>query len=330
MSHCPIQYDGAVFLTPPAREVRDIVLRRAADGSRPGQRQDPYYVALCIEGGAMRGVTSAGMVSALEELGLVDAFDAVYGSSGGALNGAYLLAGQAAIGTTIYYENINNEKFISFARTFSSRPVIDIDFLVWHVMQHEKPLDTAAVLASPIPLFIVTSDVDSGERSVVKATDADHLLQMLRAGATMPIMAGPPASVGGARYWDALLTEPVPIPVADEEPVTHLVALLTRCAGAPGPTLSWFERFYVLPKIASVSPKLADRYRRRTRDYVDLIHHIDKGRTAKGRPVLALKPVGPGTDKLERRRDRLVNGAAQGFEAVYSAFADRPQASRSA
>jgi predicted patatin/cPLA2 family phospholipase len=319
-----------VQLTPPAREVRDIVLRRTADGSRPGERDDPYRVALCIEGGAMRGVTSAGMVSALEELGLLHAFDAVYGSSGGALNGAYLLAGQAALGTTIYYENINNEKFISFARTFSSRPVIDIDFLVWHVMQHEKPLDTAAVLASPIPLFIVSSDVDTGERSLVQATDADQLLQMLRAGATMPIMAGPPASVGGGRYWDALLTEPVPVPAADKAPVTHLVVLLTRCAGAPGPTLSWFERFYVLPKIASYSPKLAERYRTRTREYVDLIERLDNGRTANGRPVLALKPVGPGTDKLERRRDRLMNGAAQGFDAVCSAFADRLQASRSA
>jgi predicted patatin/cPLA2 family phospholipase len=319
-----------VHLTAPAREVRDIVLRRKAEGSRPGARNDPHRVALCIEGGAMRGVTSAGMVAALEEFGLLPAFDAVYGSSGGALNGAYLLAGQASLGTTIYYENINNDKFISFARTFSSRPVIDIDFLVWHVMQHEKPLDTAAVLASPIPLFIVSSNVDTGERHVVTATGADHLLQMLRAGATMPIMAGPPASVGDGRYWDALLTEPVPVPAADEAPVTHLVALLTRCPGAPGPTLSWFERMYVLPRIASYSPKLAERYRTRTNEYLDLIQRIDNGRTANGRPVLGLKPIGPRTDKLERRRDRLMNGAAQGFDAVRSAFTGEPYSSSSA
>jgi predicted patatin/cPLA2 family phospholipase len=319
-----------VQLTPPAREVRDIVLRRAAQGSRPGARNDPYRVALCIEGGAMRGVTSAGMVSAFEELGLLPAFDAVYGSSGGALNGAYLLAGQAAIGTTIYYENINNPKFISFARTFSSRPVIDIDFLVWHVMQREKPLDTAAVLASPIPLFIVSSNVDTGDCSVVRASNPNHLLQMLRASATMPIMAGPPASVDGERYWDALLTEPVPVRVADEAPVTHLVALLTRCPGAPGPTLSWFERMYVLPKIASYSLKLAERYRQRNGEYVDLIQCIDSGRTANGRPVLGVKPVGPGTNKLERRRDRLMDGAAQGFDAVCSAFAADRHSSSSA
>lgn len=278
----------------------------------------------------MRSVTSAGMVSAIEKLGLLSAFDVVYGSSGGALNGAYLLAGQAALGTTIYYENINNEKFISFARTLTSRPIVDIDFLVWHVMQHEKPLDTSAVLTSPIPLHIVSSNVDTGERTVTHANDADHLLRLLRAGATMPVMGGPPAQVNGGRYWDALLTEPVPVPVADAPPVTHLVALLTRCPGAPGPSLSLFERMYVLPRIASYSPVLAARYRNRTREYVDLIRHIDEGRTPNGRPVLGLKPCGPAMDKLERRRDRLMNGAAQGFDAVCSAFADERHASRSA
>jgi predicted patatin/cPLA2 family phospholipase len=313
-----------------ARDVRDIVLRRVAEGSRPGARTDAHYLALCIEGGAMRGVTSAGMVSAIERLGLLPAFDVVYGSSGGALNGAYLLAGQAALGTTIYYENINNDKFISFARTLTSRPIVDIDFLVWHVMQREKPLDTAAVLASPIPLYIVSSNVDSGERTATRATSGDHLLRLLRAGATMPIIGGAPASVDGGRPWDALLTEPVPVPVADVPPVTHVVALLTRCDGAPGPTLSWFERMYVLPRIASYSPVLAARYRNRAQEYAALIRCIDEGRTPNGRPALGLKPCGPATDKLERRRDRLVSGAAQGFDAVCSVFGDERQASRSA
>ena len=63
----------------------------------------------------MRGVVSAGMVSALEELGLTHAFDAVYGSSAGAINAAYFLAGQARLGTTIYYEDINNARFIDLA-----------------------------------------------------------------------------------------------------------------------------------------------------------------------------------------------------------------------
>lgn len=43
----------------------------------------------------MRGVVSAAMAGAIEELGLTDCFDLVVGTSAGALNGAALLAGVA-------------------------------------------------------------------------------------------------------------------------------------------------------------------------------------------------------------------------------------------
>src|SRR4029077_12182161 len=104
-----------------ASEVRRIVLERARTGSRPDRRTDGARVALCIEGGAMRGVVSAGMVVALQRLGLIDVFDAVYGSSAGAMNGAYLLARQALFGTTIYYEDINNAQFVDFRRVLRGR-----------------------------------------------------------------------------------------------------------------------------------------------------------------------------------------------------------------
>ena len=58
----------------------------------PGPGDDGFRVALAIEGGGMRGTISAGMALALDELGLVSAFDAVYGASAGAITGAWLLS----------------------------------------------------------------------------------------------------------------------------------------------------------------------------------------------------------------------------------------------
>ena len=42
----------------------------------------------------MRGTVSAGMALALYERGLLPAFDAVYGSSAGAISGAWLLSSE--------------------------------------------------------------------------------------------------------------------------------------------------------------------------------------------------------------------------------------------
>ena len=96
----------------------------------------------------MRGVISAGMVVALEQMGWLGCFDAVYGSSAGALNGAYFVAGQAALGTTIYYEDINHRNFIDLLRPLRGRPILNLDFLVDDVMVKQKILDTKRVIAN--------------------------------------------------------------------------------------------------------------------------------------------------------------------------------------
>ena len=79
-----------------AHEVARALAARVRAGSQPGARRDGLRIALAIEGGGMRGVISAGMALALAELGLVPAFDAVYGSSAGAITGAWLRAGRKA------------------------------------------------------------------------------------------------------------------------------------------------------------------------------------------------------------------------------------------
>src|SRR6476620_3724661 len=123
----------------------ELLKARAARGSR-APHHDGAVIALAIEGGAMRGVVSAGMVAALETLGLTNAFDAVYGSSAGAINGAYFLAGQARLGTRIYFEDINNARFIDLRRALAGRPIVDLGYLLDEVAVRRKPLDTAAVL----------------------------------------------------------------------------------------------------------------------------------------------------------------------------------------
>ena len=61
------------FATSMANPVLDVLRRRADNGGRAPHR-DGAKVALCIEGGSMRGVISAGMVVALEQTGVARVF----------------------------------------------------------------------------------------------------------------------------------------------------------------------------------------------------------------------------------------------------------------
>jgi predicted patatin/cPLA2 family phospholipase len=293
---------------------------RRARGGRPPY-DDGARIALVVEGGAMRGVISAGMVWALEDLGYVDAFDAVYGSSAGAINAAYFLAGQAGLGTTIYYEDINNTSFIRMSRAAVRRPIVNLGYLLDDVAIRRKPLRVNRVLASPSPLSVLATDVDRQSPRVFSAfTSAAPLFAALRAGATMPVVAGGPFAHDGGRYLDASLSEPIPVPTAEASGHTHALALLTR-SGAMRPRPSAFDRYFVAPRLRRLSPALAERYLTRAEPYARLIRAIDAGTGPLGTmAVTGLRVDGLRVSKLECRRDVLRDAARRGYDVVVAAL----------
>lgn len=269
----------------------------------------------------MRGVISAGMVSALEALGLVDAFDTVYGSSAGALNAAYFLAGQAARGTTIYYEDINTPRFIDLRRPLRNRPILDLDFLMTEVLRQRKRLDVDRVIAAPTPLSILATDVATAATERFRHfTGEDDLIGAMRASATMPVVAGDPLDFRGGRYFDASLTEPIPVPTAEADGHTHVLVLLTRPDAEPR-SLSVLDRVFVIPRLRRISPELATRFIDRAEPYAALLRCIDAGTGPLGlATVQGIRPLPPSVSNLERRGTRLVAGAKGGYQAVLRAF----------
>jgi predicted patatin/cPLA2 family phospholipase len=298
----------------------DILRARAARASS-APHGDGVRVALAIEGGGMRGVVSAGMVAGLEALGMTRAFDAVYGSSAGALNGAYFLAGQAAFGATIYSEDINNRSFIDLTRPLRGRPIVDLAFLLDDVAVRRKSLHVDRVLASPSPLRALATDVATTRAAVLADfTDAQALFGALAAGARMPVIAGDPVSYRGRLYLDASLSEPIPIASAELDGFTHVLVLLTRPDDAEH-RLSWFDRVYVVPRLKRVSPALSQRYATRFGPYKAIIESLRAGHGPAGRALaVTVRPTGRAVSKLERRPEVLVAAAAAGRDAVLALF----------
>ena len=139
----------------------------------------------------MRGVVAGGMVSGLEELGLLDCFDTIHGSSAGACAGAYLLAGQAKLGTSIYYEDINNKSFINLWRGLIGRPIMNTHFLIDHVMRTIKPLNVDEIRRHPGILHVVATRASTGEPITFSHfEDTDDFFHKLKASISIPIIAG--------------------------------------------------------------------------------------------------------------------------------------------
>ncbi|MEU1985341.1 patatin family protein [Nocardia sp. NPDC019395] len=208
--------------------VAEVIRDRFASGSRSDSRR----LVLVIEGGGSRGVYSSGMVHALEELGLAQVFDAVYGTSAGAINAAWLLCGRAGRGLQAWTDAAIMRRAIDPARMLRGRPAFDLNYLVHKVYDGLHPMDFPAILANETTFHPIATDIRTGlpvdlhPHIVDKAT----LQTALRASSGLPLLAGPPVALAGGRYFDGGLAETVPVRTALAAGATHALILRTRRA----------------------------------------------------------------------------------------------------
>lgn len=272
----------------------------------------------------MRGVVSAGMVSALEQLGLRDCFDEVYGSSAGSITGAYFIANQARFGTTIFYNEINNSHFIDLARVVSSKPIVSLSYLLDEVCRTKVPLSVPAVLESDIPLKIISASVERREAAVLgNFRDADELFTAMRASANIPYFAGSPVLFRGEHYLDASLYASIPFAQAMLNNPTDLVVLMTRPKGQKRSDPNWIDKLVVAPQLRRIDPQLASHYLSRAAEYQKELDYITQGSQRESGPNILPIQTAVGTHKIspfEKSREKLVSAAISGFAAVYDAL----------
>jgi predicted patatin/cPLA2 family phospholipase len=164
----------------------------------------------------------------MEERGLRDAFSLVIGSSAGAINGAYFLAGQARESVAIYSESLSGSRFVSPWRVWK---MVDIDYMVDTALKHDHRLDEAAMRSAAADLHVVLTDADTGEPRIVNASrESLDVYEVFRATAALPGLYNRRVELDGHRYVDGGLTGLVPLDDALAHAQQALV-LLTRRAG---------------------------------------------------------------------------------------------------
>ena len=298
--------------------------RRRAEGSRPGRRTDGRRIALIIEGGGMRGVVSAGMTAAIEQLGLTDAFDEVHGASAGAFNGAFLLAGQAAYLTALYPHGFGDPRFVSIPRALRGGPAFDMDYVIGEVWRHQRPLRVDAILACGIELHCTATDVDRAEIvDLTDLADGEEIRYALRASARLPWLAGDPVVFRGHRLLDATLAEAIPVHVAHAT-ATDLLVLQTRPHGVPHSPLSGGVARLTDGYLAKLNPKLVDLRVTRSERYDRLSGRLAAAAAdpAASPAVCVIRPPAGGLliGQMENRMTRLAAAGSQGMRAAWMAL----------
>ena len=143
---------------------------------------------LIMEGGAMRGMFTAGVLDVLMENGLVT--DGAIGVSAGAVFGCNYKSHQ--IGRVIRYntEYCNDKRYASFKNLVKTGNLYSEQFCYHEVPEKLDPFNEAAFADSPMDFFVVCTDVKTGEPIYHKCRKGDaEDVRWMEASASMPLAA---------------------------------------------------------------------------------------------------------------------------------------------
>jgi predicted patatin/cPLA2 family phospholipase len=224
--------------------VLELVRNRRQAGSGPGEHGDGCKLGLAVEGGGMRGVVSAAMLTALDDLGVRSVFDSVYSCSSGSVNAAYFAGGETWYPLTIYFDDLATKQFVDMRRFWSRRGILNLDYVFEQVLEKVKPLDYDRILGSPTSFQVAVTLVDElRTECVADFRDKEDLREGLRASCWLPVAVPGAGEFRGRRAVDGGVLTAHPYALALADGCTHVLSLSTKPLKAPPTRASAGRRF---------------------------------------------------------------------------------------
>jgi len=181
--------------------------------------------ALVVEGGALRGVFSTGLLDGFLEAGF-NPFDLFIGVSSGASNLAAFLAGMVGRNKRIYLDYSVRPAFIDFSRFLRGGHLIDLDWL-WEITIREIRLDLATIYSRAQPFIVVMTDVQTGA-AVYRPTDARDLEQLLKASSAVPLLYRDYPRIDGRPMTDGGVADAIPVGEAIRRGARRIMVVRSR------------------------------------------------------------------------------------------------------
>lgn len=218
--------------------------------------------AIVVEGGAMRGVFSAGVLDGMLALGLDD-FDLAIGASAGACNLASFLARQHQRSLRCYVNIMSRPGLFSLRRALRGGHYMDLDEL-WDAFAREEPLDESTIAARGTPLISVHTCARTAQPLYLTA-QAPGIHEFLKAGCALPILYRGPVRVGEDAVVDGSVADPIPVQEAHRRGARRIVVIRSRPAHAikrDGPADALAAALLrAQPAVAGALRQTARRYR---------------------------------------------------------------------
>ena len=181
---------------------------------------------LVLEGGAMRGMFTAGVIDVLMENG-VD-FPAMVGVSAGAAFGCNFKSRQP--GRVIRYNKrfCQDKRYCSFWSLLKTGDLYGAEFCYHTIPEELDVFDKKTFEENPMAFYVVCTDVFTGEPVYKRVDQADENGYLwMRASASMP-MVSRPVEVDGYTLLDGGMSDSIPLRFMQHKGFEKNVVVLTR------------------------------------------------------------------------------------------------------
>ncbi|MBQ7895333.1 MAG: patatin family protein [Oscillospiraceae bacterium] len=184
---------------------------------------------LILEGGAMRGMFTAGVMDVMMESGIE--FDGAVGVSAGACFGCNYKSGQ--MGRVIRYNTrfCNDKRYSCFHLLLKEGNIFSTDFCYDEVPLQHDVFDFEAYKNNPMEFYVVATDVESGKAVYHKYEGyEDHGFDWIRASASMPLVSQM-VEIEGKKYLDGGIADSIPLRFFESIGYDKNVVVLTQPEG---------------------------------------------------------------------------------------------------
>lgn len=255
---------------------------------------------LVLEGGAMRGMFTAGVIDIFMENGLD--FDAAVGVSAGAAFGCNIKSRQ--IGRAIRYNTrfCSDRRYCSISSLIKTGDIFNTEFCYGEIPLTLDPFDFEAYEKNPMEFYTVSTDICTGRAVYHKYEgQSDHGFDWIRSSASMPLVSRT-VEIEGQKLLDGGIADSIPVRFFEQKGFDKIVVILTR----PGDYRKKKNPLIPIMRLKYRKyPKLVKTMENRHSVYNDTLEYIEK--KEKNGEIFVIRPPEPlMVGKIERNPKKLL------------------------
>ncbi len=210
------------------------------------EEKTEYQKGLVCEGGAMRGMFTAGVLDVFLEEGIT--FDGMVGVSAGATFGCNFKSRQ--LGRAIRYNKrfARDKRYCSLESLLKTGNLYNAEFCYYTLPEKLDLFDWETFLKNPMKFYIVATDVHTGRPVYHECkTSEPEEMEWYRASASMPLVSTP-VKIQGQTYLDGGISNAIPLRFMEHIGYNRNVVILTQDRNYQKKTQAGMQAFQKLRK----------------------------------------------------------------------------------